>query len=134
MRGRWAAPADRARQELHAARVLLEAGLPSQAVAHAAEAVHQIAVAALDIAGETAETDAGVISAFGRRVVVEGGLDRELGRAARKLFEDRRHVDRALLDATPHDARRAIAEAERLLDATRRWIARRARPPAAAAR
>jgi uncharacterized protein (UPF0332 family) len=115
-------PLARGRQEVRAARALLTAGYPSQAVSHAFMAAFQAATAALQAVGETPATRAGVISAFGRRVVREGGLDYETGRILRKLFEDRNDVDHALAHAPPEEARAAIANAERLLEVTSRWI------------
>lgn len=116
----------RGRQEVRAARALLEAGYPSQAVTHAFTAGFQAATAALLALGETPATRPGVLSAFARRVVSEGGLDHEAGRILRKLFEDRNHVDRALADAPPEEALVAIGDAERLLEATAAWLERRA--------
>lgn len=112
----------RGRQEVRAARALLEAGFPSQAVSHAFMAAFQAATAALQAVGEMPATRAGVLSGFGRRVVREGGLDYETGRILRKLFEDRNDVDHALAHAPPEEARAAIANAERLLEVTSRWI------------
>jgi uncharacterized protein (UPF0332 family) len=118
-------PLARAREEVRAARALLDAGFPSQAVSHAFTAGFQAATAALQAIGETPATPTGVLSAFGRRVVGDGGLDHEVGRSLRKLFEDRSDVDHALTEAPPGEAREAIASAERLVDATARWIERR---------
>ena len=84
----------RGREELRAAHVLLDAGLPSQALSRA----------------------------FGRRVVRDGGLDHEVGRGLRRLFDDRDYVDYRLGEAPPEEARAAIGDAERLLDATAKWI------------
>jgi uncharacterized protein (UPF0332 family) len=118
-------PLARAREEVRAARVLLDAGFPSQAVSHAFTAGFQAATAALQAIGEAPATPTGVLSAFGRRVVGDGGLDHEVGRSLRKLFEDRSDVDHALAEAPAGEAREAIASAERLVDATARWIERR---------
>jgi uncharacterized protein (UPF0332 family) len=118
-------PLARAREEVRAAHALLDAGFPSQAVSHAFTAGFQAATAALQAIGETPATPTGVLSSFGRRVVGDGGLDHEVGRSLRKLFEDRSDVDHALAEAPPREAREAIASAERLVDATARWIERR---------
>jgi uncharacterized protein (UPF0332 family) len=117
-----APPLARGQEEIRAARALLEAGFPSQAVSHAFMAGFHAATAALQTVGETPTTRTGVLSAFGRRVVREGGLDHEAGRALRKLFEDRNDVDLALAEAPPEEARAAIESAEALLYATPRWI------------
>ena len=115
-------PLARAREEVRAANALLDAGFPSQAVSHAYMSGFQAASAALAALGEIPATPTGVLSAFARRVVNEGGLDHEAGRILRKLYEDRNDVDRALADAPPEEARAAIASAERLLEATAAWI------------
>jgi uncharacterized protein (UPF0332 family) len=114
----------RGREEVRAAHALLEAGFPSQAVTHAFMAGFQAATAALQAIGETPATRTGVLSAFARSVVTEGGLDHEAGRSLRKLFEDRNNVDHALTDAPAEEARAAIASAERLLEATSEWVER----------
>ena len=115
----------RAREEVGAAHALVEAGFPSQAVSHAFMAGFQAATAALQELGETPATRTGVVSAFGRRVVREGGLDHKVGRILRKLLEDRNDVDHALAHARAHEAREAIADAERLLEVTAHWLERR---------
>jgi uncharacterized protein (UPF0332 family) len=121
-------PLARGREEVRAARALLEAGFPSQAVSHAYMAGFQAATAALEAIGETPATPTGVLSAFVRHVVGDGGLDHEDGRILRKLFEDRNDVDHALVRAPPEEARAAIASAERLVDVTAQWIERRPEP------
>lgn len=123
----WAPPVDRGREDLRAARALLEAGFPAQAVSRAYFAGLHVAEAALFVIGETASTDAGTISAFGRRVVGEGGLQHEAGRTLRKLFEDRQDVDYALAEAPAEEARKLIEETETLVDATAAWIVQRER-------
>jgi uncharacterized protein (UPF0332 family) len=121
----WAAPVDRAREEISAARSLLEAGFPSQAVSRACNAGLQVAVAALTVLGERPSTDAGVVSAFGRRVVGDGGVDHEYGRTLRRLFEDRSDIEQALLQAPEEVAREAIDAADRLVEAGAGWVAER---------
>jgi uncharacterized protein (UPF0332 family) len=121
----WAAPVDRAREEIRAARSLVEAGFPSQAVSRACNAGLQVAVAALAVLGERPSTDAGVVSAFGRRVVGDGGVEHEYGRTLRQLFEDRNDIEYALLQAPEEEARRAIEGAERLVEAAAGWVAKR---------
>jgi uncharacterized protein (UPF0332 family) len=128
-----ALPLGRGREELRAAEALLEAGFPSQALSRAYFAGFHAATAALLVLGEAPSTRSGVVSAFGRRVIEQGGLEREVGRSLRKLFEDRIDVDYALADAPAEEAGLAIAEAERLVDDATRWIesrsgSRQARP------
>jgi uncharacterized protein (UPF0332 family) len=118
----WARPVDRAREDVRAARSLLESGFPSQAVSLAYSAGLQVAVAALAVLDERPSTDAGVVSAFGRRVVGDGGIDHEFGRTLRMLYEDRNDVENALLKAPKDEARNAIDGAERLVEAGARWL------------
>jgi uncharacterized protein (UPF0332 family) len=122
VRGEIEARVSRAREELRAAEALLGAGFPSQALARAYLAGAQVARAALRSLGETPRTRTGVVSGFGLRVVAEGGLDHEVGRGLRRLFDDRDYVDHALGEASPEAARSAIADAERLVEATAAWI------------
>jgi uncharacterized protein (UPF0332 family) len=123
----WAPPVERCREDLRAARSLLKAGFPAQAVSRAYFAGLHVAEAALFVVGETASTEAGTISAFGRRVIGEGGLQHETGRTLRKLFEDRQDVDYALAEAPADEAQKLIEEAERLVDTTAAWIEKRER-------
>jgi uncharacterized protein (UPF0332 family) len=112
----------RGRQELEAAEALLEAGLPSQAVSRAYLAGLHAASATLAVIGERPVTRVGVISAFDRLVVGKDGIDHGTGRILRKLYEDRNEVDYWLVEAPVSEARRAIADAARLLEAADRWI------------
>jgi uncharacterized protein (UPF0332 family) len=111
------APLARAEEELGAARALRDAGFPAQAVGCAARAALQSARAALLAAGEAPATDAGVVGAFTRRLVVAGALDPEHGALLRRLLEDRDDVDRVLATAPASVADAAIADAARLVAA-----------------
>jgi uncharacterized protein len=118
-------PLARGHEELGAARALLDAGFPSQALSRAYLAAFDAACAALASIGENPHTRPGVVSAFGLRVVIEGGLDHEIGRNLRRLFDDREYVDYALGEAPAEQSLSAIGDADDLLDATTRWIERR---------
>jgi uncharacterized protein (UPF0332 family) len=118
-------PLARGREELRAARALLEAGFPSQAVSRAYMAGFHAASAALVSVGEAPATRTGVVSAFFRRIVSDGGLDHDAGRILRRLFDDRNDVDYALAEAPESAARCSIDGAERLVSATERWLAER---------
>jgi uncharacterized protein (UPF0332 family) len=118
-------PLGRGRQELRAAESLLEAGFPAQAVSHAYLAGFHAATAALSLLREFPATSSGVISAFGRRVVGENGIDHETGRVLRRLYEDRHEVEHALAEAPPEEARGAVEDAGRFVEATAAWIGRR---------
>jgi uncharacterized protein (UPF0332 family) len=121
----WVRPVNRAREDLRAARSLLEAGFPSQAVSLAYSAGLQVAVAALAVLDERPSTDAGIVSAFSRRVVGDGGVNHEYGRTLRQLYEDRMDVQHALLRAPKDEAARAIDGAERLVEAGAQWVSER---------
>jgi uncharacterized protein (UPF0332 family) len=118
-------PLARGRQELEAAEALLEAGFPAQAVSRAYLASYHAASAALSVLGELPATSAGMISAFGRHVVGENGVDHETGRVLRRLYEAGREVDYGLVDPPPEEARGAVEDAGRFVEATAAWIERR---------
>jgi uncharacterized protein (UPF0332 family) len=115
----------RGRQEIEAARALLAAGFPSQALSRAYFACFHAASATLEAIGESPVTRTGVVSAFARHAVAEDGVGHEAGRTLRRLFEHRGDVDYALSNAPESSARAAIEDAERLVAVTERWIAQR---------
>jgi uncharacterized protein len=125
MRGEWALPEERSRDELRAARALLEAELPDQAVSRAYFAALHAASAALLVLGDPQTSEVGIVTAFARRVL-EDGFDPEAGRMLRKLFEDRTDVDQALANAPAEEAERAIGDADRLVRSIAAWIEDRA--------
>ena len=116
---------ERGRQELKAAQALLEAGFQAQAVSHAYLAGFHAASAALVVLGEVPATSPGVISAFGRHVVGENGIDHETARVLRRLYEYRKDIENGLVEAPPEEARGAVADASRFVEATASWIGRR---------
>jgi uncharacterized protein (UPF0332 family) len=118
-------PLGRGRQELKAAEALLEAGFPAQAVSHAYLAGFHAASAALAVLGEVPATSSGVISAFGRHVVGENGIDHETARVLRRLYEDRNDIENGLVEAPLEEARGAVADASRFVEATASWIGKR---------
>ena len=119
-------PLGRGRQELRAAMALLNAGFPEQAVSRACLAGLHAASAALAVVGELPATNTGVISAFGRHVVGDDGMDHDTGRILRRLYEDRHEVDHGLAEVPEEEARNAVADAAHFVEATAVWIARRA--------
>jgi uncharacterized protein (UPF0332 family) len=118
-------PLVRGRQELKAAEALLDAGFPAQAVSHAYLAGLHAASAALAVLGEVPATSSGVISAFGRHVVGENGIDHETARVLRRLYEDRNDIENGLVDAPVEEARGAVNDASRFVEATANWIVQR---------
>ena len=116
----------RSRQELEAARLLANGGFGAQAVSRAYYAAFYAAQAALEILGETRSKHSGVLSAFGSRVVREGGLSEDMGRILRSLFERRNAADYG--DEVPPraEADAAIGDAARFVEAVESWFAGRA--------
>jgi uncharacterized protein (UPF0332 family) len=121
-------PLARAREDLRAAAVLLETGYPSQALSRASTAALRAAEAALLAVDAAPSSAAGIVSAFTRRVVVQGGLDPAHGRALRVLFEDRHDVEHAITDVPHEEALRALRQADAFVEETARWIAAAAAP------
>ena len=120
-------PLERGQEELAAARTLLEAGFPSQALSRACAGALNAARAALLAVGEAPSTSAGVVAAFARRVVADDSLDPDHARALRKLFEDRNDVDHALARAPVSEAEDALDAAKLVVAAAARFIDGRAR-------
>jgi len=112
----------RSRQELEAARLLAESGFGAQAISRAYFAAFFAAEAALLLLGETRSKHSGVISAFGRRVVREGGLEESTGRSLRSLFERRNEADYGSPSVTAEEAEAALADAEQFVDAVASWL------------
>jgi uncharacterized protein (UPF0332 family) len=112
----------RSRQELEAARLLAEAGFGAQAISRAYFAAFFAAEAALLLLGETRSKHSGVISAFGRHVVREGGVEESTGRLLRSLFERRNEADYGSLSVTVEEAEWALRDAEQFVEAVASWI------------
>jgi uncharacterized protein (UPF0332 family) len=108
----------RARDKLAAARAVLAAGLPADAVPPAYYACFHVAEAALAVDGDEPRTHEGVKSLFGLRFVRTGRLDPELASILRELKDERESGDYSVFPAiTAEDATRAIAMAERFVAA-----------------
>ena len=112
----------RSRQELEAARVLVREGFGEQSISRAYFAAFFAAEAALLVLGETRSKHSGVISAFGKRVVRDGGLDESVGRLLRSLFERRNQADYGSASLTLEEAEVALRDAEQYVDAVAAWI------------
>ncbi|MGQ0575341.1 MAG: HEPN domain-containing protein [Pseudonocardia sp.] len=115
----------RSRQELAAARVLIDQGFPAQAVSRSYYAALYAAEAALLILGETRSKHSGVISAFHRLVVHDGGLEPVIGRLLAALFSSRGQADYSTLPVPDHEAPAALADATRVVDAVEAWLGSR---------
>jgi uncharacterized protein len=115
----------RPRTELEAARTLASAGFRDQATSRAYYGAFYAAEAALLTVGETRSKHSGVVSAFGRVIVKEGGFDAPLGAELRRLFELRNAADYSWLDAPQPAGDDTVADATRFVDGVERWIAER---------
>lgn len=115
----------RGRKEVEAARFLAGGGFWAQAASRAYYAAFYVAEEALLAMGESRSSHSGVLAAFGRLIVREGGLDPEYGRILRLLFESRNRADYDA-DVVPREqADAAIADAERFVDAVEAWLGER---------
>jgi uncharacterized protein (UPF0332 family) len=116
----------RARTELRAAHTLDSAGFSDQATSRAYYGAFYAAESALLVLGETRSKHSGVISAFGRLVVKDGGFDPELASELRRLFELRNAADYSWLDAQPaEEDDDSIDAAERFVAGVERWVENR---------
>jgi hypothetical protein len=113
----------RSRSEIEAAKLLADAGFAAQAVSRAYYAAFYAAEQALGSLGESRSKHAGVIAAFGKIVVREAGLDEEMGRVLRSLFDQRNVADYGQEVASREDAALSIRDAERFVDAVESWSA-----------
>lgn len=114
----------RARQELAAVELLAANGFGAQAVSRAYYAAFYSAEAALLSLGETRSKHSGVVSAFARLVVREGGIDEEAGRLLRSLFERRSHADYDAADVPVEEANQAVIDATVVVERVERWLQR----------
>jgi uncharacterized protein (UPF0332 family) len=89
--------------------------------------VFHAATAAVSTLGEVRSKHSGLIAAFGRYVVREGGFDLQASGPLRDLFEERNDVDYGFEDPTPGEARERLARAGRFVDEVERWIGGRPR-------
>jgi uncharacterized protein (UPF0332 family) len=115
----------RAHEEVGAAHALRERGYAAQAVSRAYFAAFYAAEAALLTVNETRSKHAGVISAFIRVVVREGGCDERAGRLLRDLFERRGQADYSTDPVPPPEAEKAVADAETVVKLVEDWVAGR---------
>lgn len=114
----------RSKQEIEAARLLADGGFFAQALSRAYYAAFYAAEEALLTLGESRSTHAGMISAFGRFIVREGGLDAEYGRILRLLFEGRSRADYDTEPVPREQADAGIADAQRFVEAVEDWLTR----------
>jgi len=115
----------RSRQELEAARFLAGGGFAAQAVSRAYYAAFYAAEEALLALGETRSKHSGVLAAFEKLVVREGGLDPTIGRLLRSLFRRRNEADYGAVPASQEEGAEAVRDAESVVDAVESWLATR---------
>jgi len=113
------------REDLRAARHLLDGGFFGQAVSRAYYAVFHAAEATLLAIGETRSKHSGVLAAFGQLVVRPGGFDESTARILRSLFERRNEADYLGVPVTAEAAETALADAERFVAAVEAWLTER---------
>ncbi len=109
----------RSRQELAAARLLVQGGFAAQGISRSYYAAFYAAeVAQLEL-GKTRSKHSGVISAFIRI----RGLDERTGRLLRSLFDRRGQADYSMDPVPTEEGVRAIEDATAVLDAVEQWLA-----------
>jgi uncharacterized protein (UPF0332 family) len=114
-----------ARDEIGAVRALSAAGFARQAYSRAYYAAFYAAEAALLVLGETRSKHSGVIAAFGRFVVKDGGLDPDVGRLLSRLFAARNMADYDWPGEREDPVGDPASDAERFVDGVEAWIAQR---------
>jgi uncharacterized protein (UPF0332 family) len=112
----------RARTELAAARLLVDNGFGAPAVSRAYYAAFYAAEAALLRLGETRAKHSGVVSAFGRLLVRDRGVDERAGRLLRSLFERRSQAHYGLDEVPDAEARRAVDDADTVVGIINEWL------------
>jgi uncharacterized protein (UPF0332 family) len=112
----------RSRQELAAARLLADHGFAAQAVSRAYYAAFYAAEAALLRLRQVRSKHAGVIAAVGRVLVAEHGLDPQVGRRLRSLFERRSRADYESEAVPAEEAARAVTDATFVVEALTTWL------------
>ena len=112
----------RSREELEAARVLADRGFYAQAVSRAYYAGFYAAAEALLVLGETRSKHSGVIAAFASLIVKEGGVEEEIGRDLRALFDQRSIADDGDEHLSNEQAEAALEQASKVVAAVERWL------------
>lgn len=111
----------RARTELAAAELLADNGFGAQAVSRSYYAAFFAGEAAL-LLGETRSKHSGVVAAIGQLLVRDRGVDERAGRLLRSLFERRSQADYGLADVPDDEARRAVRDAETVVELITLWL------------
>jgi len=112
------------REELDAARNLVDSGFPRQAISRAYYAAFYAARAALEAAGEPSpKTHGGMRSRFSDLARSTPSIGPEVGRALSQLGTDRTEADYDEPTITTEEADDAIAKAQQVVDVIERAIA-----------
>jgi uncharacterized protein len=115
---------DRSREELEAARKLVESGFPRQAISRAYYAAFYAARAALEAAGEQSpKTHSGMRSRFSDLARSTPALGPDIGRSLSQLGTDRTEADYDEPTMTAEEANAAIDKARHVVDVVERAIA-----------
>jgi uncharacterized protein len=114
----------RSRREIEAARLLAEGDFAAQSISRAYYAAFYAAEEALGSLGESRSKHSGIVAAFGKLVVREGGLEEKMGRILRSLFEQRNDADYGEAEVSRQDAELAIRDAKHFVNAVESWLAR----------
>jgi uncharacterized protein (UPF0332 family) len=112
----------RAQDELAAAQLLADHGFAAQAVSRAYYAAFCAAEEALQTVGVVRSKHAGVVAAVGSVLVRQQGLEPDVGRLLRSLFERRTRADYTLGATPPAEAILAIADAQTVVTSLSRWM------------
>ena len=112
----------RSHEELEAARLLADRGFDAQAVSRAYYAAFYAASEALLALGESRSKHSGVIAAFMSLVVKREGVEEEIGRALRSLFDQRSLADYGNDDVSSEHAEAALEKASKVFAAVERWL------------
>ena len=115
----------RSHRELEAARLLASAGFGEQATSRAYYAAFYAAEAALLAVGQTRSKHSGVVAAFGRLIVRDGGFDATLGGELRRLFELRNVADYSWLEEPAAKGEDPVIAAAGFVEEVERWVAGR---------
>ena len=112
----------RSHEELEAARLLADRGFDAQAVSRAYYAAFYAASEALLALGESRSKHSVVIAAFISLVVKREGVEEEIGRALRSLFEQRSVADYGDDSVSSERADDALEQASKVVAAVERWL------------
>lgn len=112
----------RSHEELEAARLLADRGFHAQAVSRAYYAAFYAASEALLALGESRSKHSGVIAAFATLVVKSEGVEEEIGRALRSLFDQRSVADYGHDRVASEHAEAALEKASKVVAAVESWL------------